>query len=58
MPEIELQEIQEKVLSLKDMAEDLNGLSEEFPSVRRNIHRIMAGIKMLEINTVDLIREK
>mgnify|MGYP006899568844 CR=1 FL=1 len=40
------------------MAEDLNGLSKDFPAVRRNIHRITASIKMLEINTVDLIQNQ
>ena len=54
MSEIDLQELIRKVLSLKDMAEDINGLSKDFPAVRRNIHRVMASIKMLEINTVDL----
>ncbi len=58
MSEIDLQEIIRKVLSLKDMAEDVNGLSEDFPAVRRNIRRVMASIKMPEINTVDLIQDK
>ena len=54
MSEIDLKEMIRKVLSLKDTAEDINGLSKDFPAVRRNIHRVMASIKMLEINTVDL----
>lgn len=58
MSEIDLQEMIQKVLSLKDMAEDINGLSEDFPAVRRNIQRVMASIKMLEINTVDLIENE
>jgi len=55
MPETDLKKIGEKVLSLKKTAEDLDGLSNDFPAIRRNIQRIMASIKMLEINTVDLI---
>ena len=55
MPETDLKKIGEKVLSLKETAEDLDGLSHDFPAIRRNIQRIMASIKMLEINTVDLI---
>ena len=58
MPENDLEEIGKKVLSLKDIAKDLDGLSKDFPAVRRNIHRIMASIKMLEINTVDLIENE
>jgi hypothetical protein len=58
MSEIDLQEMIRKVLSLKHMAEDINGLSKDFPAVRRNIHRIMASIKMLEINTVDLTQNQ
>ena len=58
MSEIDLQEMIQKVLTLKDMAEEINGLSEDFPAVRRNIQRVMASIKMLEINTVDLIENE
>ena len=58
MSEIDLQEIVKKVLSLKDTAQDINGLSKDFPAVRRNVQRIMASIKMLEINTVDLTHKK
>lgn len=58
MSEIDMIEMIRKVLSLRDTAEDINGLSKDFPAVRRNIHRVMASIKMLEINTVDLIQNK
>jgi hypothetical protein len=58
MAGIDMEAIHEKVLSLKHMAEDINGLSKEFPAVRRNIRRVMASIKMLEINTVDLRPDK
>jgi hypothetical protein len=58
MSEIDMEQIQNKVLSLKELAKDINGLSKEFPAVQRNINRIMASIKMLEINTVDLAQEK
>jgi len=58
MSDIDMAQIQNKVLSLKELAKDINGLSKEFPAVQRNINRIMASIKMLEINTVDLVQEK
>jgi hypothetical protein len=41
------------VLSLKEAAKDIKSLSNDFPAVQRNISRIMASIKMLEINTAD-----
>ncbi len=46
--------ISQKVLALKEAAQDIKRLSDGFPAVERNISRIMASIKMLEINTVDL----
>ena len=58
MPEIDLEEIGKKVFLLKETAQDIKGISEGFPAVRRNIHRIMASIKMLEINTVDMIQDE
>lgn len=58
MSETDLTKIGEKVLRLKETAEDLDGLSNDFPAVQRNIKRIMASIKMIEINTVDLIMDE
>ena len=58
MSETDLQVMIRKVLSLKETAEDINGLSKDFPAVQRNIHRVMASIKMLEINTVDMIQNE
>ncbi len=58
MSETDLTKIGEKVLRLKETAKDLDGLSNDFPAVRRNIQRIMASIKMIEINTLDLIADE
>jgi len=55
MSETDLEEIGKKVLSMKETAKDIKSLSDDFPAVRRNIHRVMASIKMLEINTIDMI---
>jgi hypothetical protein len=54
MLEKNLNEICSKVMSMKENAENIKNLSNDFPAVQRNIHRIMASIKMIEINTVDL----
>lgn len=53
-----IDEISEKVMSLKEIAKDIKGLSNDFPVVQRNISRVMASIKMLEINTVDLTADE
>ena len=39
---------------LKKTAEELNRISEDFPALARNIVRILASIKMIEINNSDL----
>ena len=54
MSQKSISEISAKVLLLKEAAQDIKNLSNDFPAVQRNISRIMASIKMLEINTVDL----
>jgi hypothetical protein len=54
MLEKNLNEICSKVMTMKENAENIKNLSNDFPAVQRNIHRIMASIKMIEINTVDL----
>lgn len=58
MQEISTEEISKKVRSLKETVQDIQGFSEDFPAVRRNISRIMASIKMLEINVVDVIHRE
>jgi len=58
MSQKSLSEISAKVLSLKETAQDIKIISTDFPAVQRNIARIMASIKMLEINSVDLIADE
>ena len=55
MLEKNLNEICSNVMTMKENAEIIKNLSSDFPAVQRNIQRIMASIKMIEINTVDLI---
>jgi hypothetical protein len=40
---------------MKDTAEELKHLGENFPALTRNLVRIEASLKMLEINISDLI---
>jgi len=58
MFEKNLNEICRKVMSMKEDAENIKSLSNDFPAVQGNIQRIMASIKMIEINTVDLIEDE
>ncbi|MBW2028171.1 MAG: hypothetical protein JRH06_09660 [Deltaproteobacteria bacterium] len=53
--EIPLQEIHSKVQALKREAEGLMAVGEAFPALYRNTARIIASIKMLELNTSDLV---
>ena len=40
---------------MKKTAEELNHIGKDFPAIARNTVRIMASIKMLEINISDLV---
>jgi hypothetical protein len=46
--------IAEKIESLKKTALELRDLGEDFPALYRNTRRILAGIKMLELNVSDV----
>lgn len=50
----DLNEINAKIQLLKKTAEDLNRIGEDFPAIARNTVRILASVKMLEINVSDL----
>jgi hypothetical protein len=52
--EIDLKEIDSKIQSMKETAQELKAMGEEFPALYRNISRILAGIKMLELNISDV----
>jgi hypothetical protein len=43
-----------KIESLKKTATELVDLGEDFPALYRNARRILATVKMLEINVSDL----
>ena len=55
MPQFDLNEIDAKIQMMKRNAEDLARAGENFPTIARNIVRISAGIKMLEINISDVV---
>jgi hypothetical protein len=51
----DIKKIHDKIRELKCTAEELNRLGENFPALARNSIRILASIKMLEINVSDLV---
>ncbi len=55
MPQFDLNEIDSKIQIMKRTAEELARTGENFPAIARNIVRISAGIKMLEINISDIV---
>lgn len=52
--EIDLKEIDRKVRLLKKICEDLIEAGENFPSIYRNCRKILANVKMLELNVSDI----
>ena len=53
--QIDLHEINDKIQLMKKTAEELNRIGEDFPAIARNTVRILASVKMLEINISDLV---
>jgi predicted component of type VI protein secretion system len=43
----------DKIKALRRDAEDLKEICDGIPTVEKNIERILANVKMLEINVVD-----
>ena len=52
---IDIKEIDSKIKIIKSAAEELKEMSGSFPALEKNTSRIMAGVKMLELNISDLI---
>jgi hypothetical protein len=52
--EIDLKEIDDKIQAIKQAAGELKQMAGEFPALERNTARILASIKMLEINVSDI----
>jgi hypothetical protein len=51
----DIKKIYDKIRVLKRTAEELNRMGEDFPALARNSIRILASIKMLELNVSDLV---
>lgn len=53
--DIPIDKIASEIEDLKAIAQRLDEISDQLPALNRNIKRIQASIKMLEINFVDPI---
>ena len=51
---IDLKELDGKIQTMKKTAEELKKMGEDFPALYRNVSRVLASIKMLELNVSDL----
>jgi hypothetical protein len=54
-PELDIKMLSEKILAMKQNAKELQGMGAFFPALDRNIARILASVKMLEINITDVV---
>jgi hypothetical protein len=52
---IDLNTINDKIVLMKKAAEELDRMGKDFPSLARNTVRILASLKMLEINVSDIM---
>jgi hypothetical protein len=52
--ELNLKEIDGKIQSMRKTAEELKTMGRDFPALYRNTSRILASIKMLELNISDM----
>jgi len=53
--ENELKKIDDKIKVLRNTAEELKGLAENIPTITRNTSRLLASVKMMELNISDCI---
>jgi len=54
-PQIDLDKINANIVLMKKAAEELNQMGKDFPALARNTVRILASLKMLEINVSDIM---
>ena len=55
MSETDLEKIAQKIKLLRQEATELKKIGSDIPAVEKNVDRILASIRMLEINISDLL---
>ena len=58
MDQKEIKKLDRRIKSIKKAAQELKEFGSGIPAVNRNADRILASVKMLEINITDLLPEK
>ncbi len=53
-PKMDLKSMDARIKTIRSSAEELQALAQQFPALYRNSARILASVKMLEINLSDL----
>ena len=53
--DIDLNSIHEHIRTIESTARELEKFGQDFPAVRKNVTRILACVKMLELNVSDLV---
>ncbi len=53
--EYDIKQMAEKILKIKEAAIELQRISGGIQAIHRNVDRILASVKMLEINITDLV---
>lgn len=49
-----IDDMAKKITEIRKLAEELKQLGADFPAVERNLVRLLASTKMLELNVVDV----
>jgi hypothetical protein len=52
---IDLERIEEKIQLMKEATQELKVMGKNIPAMERNLARILASIKMLELNISDVL---
>lgn len=53
-PKIDIQELDAKIQAVKKAAEEIRDMADNFPAVYRNSRRLLASVKMIELNVSDI----
>ena len=53
--QMDLKRINEKIQAMKKLAKELQDQADQFPALFRNTVRILASLKMLELNISDIV---
>jgi prefoldin subunit 5 len=54
MPDVNIKDLDQSIRQLRQLAEELKGKAGGIQAIERNLDRILASIKMLELNISDV----